>query len=620
MAKAIQFRRLFVLTVLLSVGLGFLGYRLVDLQVFRHDELRAQAKRNTQRVIAREPLRGQIRDIRGVPLATSVQAKIVCADPKSIGERWAEMARLLAPLLKMDENSLAQKLQPRIVRYHTNGEPVFDQHVVLKNKVKIEDWNKIQEAIAKNSFGLDETILNKTQKAGLRALRKAVFTEEDQLRVYPNQSLAAHVLGYVSAGDSGEVVGRNGIELSMEAQLSGVRGWRLTEIDNRRREIVAYRNQDVEARDGMNVVLTIDAALQNIVESELVEAMREHTPISASAIMVRPRTGEILAMATLPNFDPNRPGAFSMDALRNRVISDIAEPGSTFKIVVVSGALNDNIVRLSDQFHCENGRFLYAGRVLHDHESYGTLSVEGIITKSSNIGAAKIGIKMGQERLYEYIRSFGFGVRTGLPLGGEVSGIVHPIKNWSKVSIAQIPMGHGLAATPLQMVMAMSAIANNGRLMRPMLIDHLEDEAGNVVAKYQPQIMREVVTPNAAKEMVKALKTVVSANGTAEKARLDYYTVAGKTGTAQKAERGVYVQGKFFSSFIGFFPADNPEICISIVLDEPKNGHYGGQTAAPFFKKIAEKAANHLNLKPDIIPQLEPEPEVKSTLAVTSRR
>jgi cell division protein FtsI/penicillin-binding protein 2 len=619
MAKAIQLFRLRMLAILLSGGLLFLGYRLVDLQVLRHDELGAQAKRNTQRIISDEPLRGQIRDIRGVPLATSVGAKIVCADPKLIGDRSAEVARVLAPLLKIDESSLAQRLQPKIIRVLTNGVAVTNQHIVLKNKVKVEEWNEIQQALAKSSFGMNESVLTKVQKAELRILRqKAVFTEEDQLRVYPNQSLAAHVLGYIGANESGEMVGRNGIELSMDSKLSGVRGWRRTEMDRGRHELVAYRDQDVEARDGLNVVLTLDAGLQHIVETELVEAMAKCKPISVSATVIRPRTGEILAMATLPNFDPNRPGNFPPDTLRNRVISDLAEPGSTFKIVVVSGALNEGVVNLSDQFDCEHGRFSYAGRILHDHDSKrGILSVEGIITHSSNIGAAKIGIKMGEEKLYDYICKFGFGTRTGLPLAGEIRGIVYSPKdkeNWTKVSIAQIPMGHGVAVTPLQMVMAMSAIANDGRLMRPILIDRLEDENGHIVAKYEPQVLREVVSSTAARQMVSALKTVVGADGTAPKAKLDHYTVAGKTGTAQKVENGHYSTTKFFSSFIGFFPADNPELCISIVMDEPKQGHYGGETAAPFFKNIAERAANYLNIAPDIFPEL----EVKETLAAAT--
>ena len=364
-------------------------------------------------------------------------------------------------------------------------------------------------------------------------------------------------------------------------------------------ELVAFRNQDVEARSGLITILTIDAGLQHIVEEELAQALEKHTPISASAIVVRPRTGEILAMATLPDFDPNHPGASPDDARRNRVISDIAEPGSTFKIVVVSAALNEQIVTLEDQFDCEQGKFTFAGKLLRDHEHYGVLSVEAIITKSSNIGAAKIGIKLGPERLHHYMRAFGFGERTGVPLQGEVGGIVHPVEKWSKLSISRIPMGHEVAVTPLQMAMAMCAIANDGRLMRPMLIDRLENEKGEVVAKYQPQMVRQAIQAATAKLMVQALKTVVSTNGTAAKARLDHYTVAGKTGTAQKPGPGGYLPGKFFSSFIAFFPADDPQLCISVVLDEPKQGYYGGQTCAPIFKNIAQRAATYLSLQPD---------------------
>jgi cell division protein FtsI/penicillin-binding protein 2 len=206
---------------------------------------------------------------------------------------------------------------------------------------------------------------------------------------------------------------------------------------------------------------------------------------------------------------------------------------------------------------------------------------------------------MGENRLYDYIRNFGFGTRTGIPLQGEVAGIVHSLTNWTKVSIAQIPMGQGIAVTRLQMVMAMSAIANKGALMRPMLVDRLEDADHQVESKYTPQRVRQVVSERAAKEMVTALKTVATPDGTAPKAALEHYTVAGKTGTAQKAEHGVYAPGKYFSSFIGFFPADNPELCISVMMDEPKQGYYGGQTAAPIFKQIAERAANYLNIRPE---------------------
>jgi cell division protein FtsI/penicillin-binding protein 2 len=291
-----------------------------------------------------------------------------------------------------------------------------------------------------------------------------------------------------------------------------------------------------------------------------------------------------------------------LDARRNRVIADTVEPGSTFKIVVVSGALNDHTVTLDEKVDCENGLFQFAGKKLRDHERYGVISVQEVITHSSNIGAAKVGIKMGAERLYEYMRGFGFGSKTGIPLLGEVSGVVHPVNKWSKLSISRVPMGHEVAVTPLQMVMAMCAVANDGKLMRPMLVDRLEDEQGQAVFRNYPQQIRQVVADQAAHQMVTALKTVVATNGTGKKAMLEHYTVAGKTGTAQKLVGHEYRHDKFFSSFIGFFPADDPELCVAVFMDEPKNGYYGGEAAAPVFHNIAERTAQYLAIKPDILP------------------
>ncbi|HLZ52979.1 MAG TPA: penicillin-binding protein 2, partial [Verrucomicrobiae bacterium] len=339
--------------------------------------------------------------------------------------------------------------------------------------------------------------------------------------------------------------------------------------------------------------------IQHIVESALTNAMDKHTPISITGIVIRPQTGEILAMATLPDFDPNNPGASPADARRDRVISDIMEPGSTFKIVVVSGALNEGVVQLTDTFDCDHGHFAYAGRILHDHEPFDILSTESIITKSSNIGAAKIGIRLGEDRLYDYAWDFGFGQRTGIPLPGEVAGILHPVKDWSKVSIAQIPMGQGVAVTRLQMALAMCTIANGGNLMQPMLVSRLVDHNGNTVAQYAPQTIRQVINPETDKLMVEALKTVVSPEGTAPDAALKDYVVAGKTGTAQKAGPGGYLPGRYFASFIGFFPADHPQLCISVVMDDPKEGYYGGQVCGPIFREIAERCASYLNLPPD---------------------
>jgi cell division protein FtsI/penicillin-binding protein 2 len=609
MGKRLQYRRVLWLAALLALAFAGLGYRLVDLQVIRHDELSLLAEKNTRHEFILQPRRGDILDVKGNLLATSVAVKTVYADPSLIGNHQQEVARAVAPLLQLGENDLVRRLMP-VLQHNPQGTLVTNQYVVLKHKVAVETWQKIQAAMTNLTFGVEEKKLPAAERSFYRNLRQkaiAVDPVDDQLRVYPNQTLAAHVLGYVGA-DQQEVNGRHflqtagkdGIELTFNSMLAGVWGWRLTETDRRERELVPWRDQDVEARDGLNVVLSVDSVIQSYLETALAEGMEQHAPLSISGIVMRPRTGEILAMATLPNFDPNNPGLASADARRNRVIADIAEPGSTFKIVVVSAALNEGAVNLSDVFDCEHGYFFYAGHPLRDHEPYGALSVEQIITKSSNIGAAKVGIKMGQERLYEYIQNFGFGAATGIPLPGEVSGhgFVHPLKDWSKLSIARIPMGQGISTTRLQMLLAMCAIANQGVLMRPMLVERIEDHDGKVWSRYAPQRVRQVITPATAKEMVTALKTVVSPEGTAPKAALEHYTVAGKTGTAQKVEAGKYVS-KYFASFIGFFPADNPELCISVTMDEPKHGYYGGQVAAPVFKQIAERTAGYLSIPPD---------------------
>jgi cell division protein FtsI/penicillin-binding protein 2 len=612
MAKRMQLRRLLLMGMLLSVAFAALCYRLVDLQVLRHDSLAAKSQLNTHEEFLLQPQRGDILDIKGNLLATSLRAWTVCADPTLIGNRQAEVARAIAPFLQMSEAEIVQKISAKLKQNEKGEVTNVNHYALLKRKVPQDTWQKISGAMKDLNFGLEEKALSSKEKGFYVNLRqKGIYTagQPDQLRIYLHQSLAAHIIGFVGTEELkvndillNETKGREGIEASFDSKLAGVRGWRITERDRRLREIVPMREQDVEPRDGLNVVLTIDSAIQQIVEATLAEGMEKNAPISISGIVVRPRTGEVLAMATLPNFDPNHPESASAEARRNRIITDAPEPGSTFKIVVVSGALNDGTVRLTDMFDCEHRHFWYAGKELHDHESYGLLSVENIITKSSNIGAAKIGIyKLGEQRLFDYIQDFGFGHKTGITLPSESWGIVHPLKKWSKVSIAQLPMGQGIAVTRLQMMMAMCAIANRGWLMKPMLVDRLEDNQHRVVAKYVPQPVRPVITEATAKLMTKALKTVVSPEGTAPKAALEHYPVAGKTGTAQKAEHGVYVPGKYFSSFVGFFPADNPELCISVMLDEPdlKRGYYGGQAAAPLFKQIAEKTASYLNIRPE---------------------
>lgn len=608
MGKQLQKKRLLLLFGMLGSAFALLAFRLTDLQVLRHTELHALAEQNTVRRIRIQPRRGDILDVRGNLLASSTMVKTIYANPTLIGSKQAEVARAIAPVLGLNEADLFRKLQPGTY-VNWKGQTLPDTYVVLTNKVSTETWLKVREAMMGLKFaGVDEKSLKPRDQKFYSALRKSAIgadAVEDQVRKYHGNDLAAHVLGFVGRnGDTnsvefGQMVGVDGIERTFDDKLSGTQGWRVTELDSHRREVVSMRDQDVPARDGFNVVLTIDSMIQNELENALEQGMKDFAPVNITGIVMRPSTGEILAMASLPDFNPNKVPR-DPELRKNRLISDVYEPGSTFKIVPVAGALSDGKVKLTSVFDCEKGSFLFGGRTLHDHDPYGLLSVQSIITKSSNIGAAKIGIVMGEHRMHEYLCNFGFGMPTGIQLPSESRGIVHPVSKWNKVSIAQIPMGHGIAVTRLQMTMAMAAIANDGWLMRPMLVSRLQDGAGNVVAQYEPQRVRRVVSESAAADMVKALKTVVSADGTAVKAGLTNFTVAGKTGTAQKPGRGGYIQGKYISSFIGFFPADKPEVCISIVLDEPsKNGHYGGVVAAPVFHEIATAVAAYLNIRPD---------------------
>jgi cell division protein FtsI/penicillin-binding protein 2 len=608
MTNKLQIGRARLLLVLIGLAYAGLAGWLVYLQVVCHDELSKMALDNTQHKFWQAARRGDILDVNGNILATSVAVKRICANPSFIGNQQAVVARALAPLLQMSEADLVEKLTPHIVRT-SNGEIVTNNlnYVRLtKNYVPEETWQRINSTMTNLTFGVDEKMLSRTNRAFFRNLRQwAVFAESDQIRNYPNDSLASQVIGFSAIEENradgraaSQIVGRDGIEYSMNKQLSGVAGWRMTETDRQQHELVALRDEDVHPRDGLNVVLTIDEAVQHIVETALADAMPKHSPKSITGLVIRPSTGEILAMVSLPNYNPNNPNSISPEA-RNRVVNDIVEPGSTFKIVVVSGALNNGIVKLSDEFFCENGHFAFAGRVLHDHEAYGNLTTKSIITKSSNIGAAKIGIKLGEQSLYDYAWDYGFGQRTGIPLPGEQGGILNPVKRWSKVSIAQIPMGHGVAVTRLQMAMAMAAIANDGWLMRPMIVSQLQERDGGVVERYTPQRVRQVISAETSRQMIEALKTVATKEGTAAEAAMKNYVVAGKTGTAQKVENGTYASGKFISSFIGFFPADKPELLISVVMDEPKEGYYGGKVCGPVFREIAERCASYLNIPPD---------------------
>ncbi len=388
----------------------------------------------------------------------------------------------------------------------------------------------------------------------------------------------------------------------MQDFLKGTNGCRFLEEDQKGHELVQYRGLETPAKDGCDVRLTIDMQLQNIVESELDAACLEYKPKMAAAVMIRPQTGEILAMASRPTFDCNDSRSSTPDQQKNRPIADMVEPGSTFKIVVTSAAVEEKVATPETKIYCENGAYAYAGHILHDAHPMGMLTLHQVLAHSSNIGAAKLGIQLGKDRFYQYIRRYGFGETTGISLPGEISGLVNPPYRWSELDITRVPMGQSVAVTPLQLVTAMSAVANGGILMKPILISEIDDADGRPVVTYSPVQVRRVISTDTSRKIVSALKDVVSRDGTAKDAAVPGFAVAGKTGTAQKIDpRGGYLEGRYVVSFVGFMPADDPKFILLVVIDDPemKEGKaFGGTVAAPVFARIAKRVADYLGLQP----------------------
>ena len=545
------------------------SFRLIDLQIVQHEKfttLAAEKHNHKQIIYAR---RGIIRDSHNEPLAENIPVKTVVADASHIRDPVA-VAAAIADQLEMDPRDIASKLSQ-------SGKG--SKHIVLKAGIPEETAEKIKESL---------------RVANLRG----IYFDQDFVRVYPNGQMLSQVIGFVDHDHNGTM----GIERTMQDFLQGTDGFRYIETDRTGKELVPYRGQESAARDGCDVKLTIDLSLQNILEAELDAACAEFKPKDASAIMMRPQTGEILAMTSRPTFDPNKPGEAAPDQEKNRSIVDMVEPGSTFKIVTTSAVLEEKLVTPDTTVFCENGHFQYAGRVLRDAHPMGVLTVHQVLMKSSNIGVAKLALQLGETKLYEYIRRYGFGERTGIALSGEISGLVNPPHRWSKLDITRIPMGQSVAVTPLQMISAMSSIANGGKLMKPMIVSEIRDQTGRLVASFTPEMVRDVISAQTAVKIVSALKDVVSKQGTAQRAEVPGFRVAGKTGTAQKVDpRGGYMVGRYVTSFVGFMPADDPKFALLVLLDDPtmKQGEaFGGTVAGPVFARIAEKAARYLDLRP----------------------
>ncbi len=545
------------------------SYRLIYLQMVMHDYYsQLAAEKNVGRdIIPAE--RGAIYDAQNEVLAQNVPVATVVADATLINNPGA-IIPLVANRLHLPPNEIAEKIGSH------------RPYIVLKREVPEADACALETAL---------------KSAKLRG----IHCERGTVRVYPNGPMLCHVIGFTDFHQHGI----QGVEASMEQYLRGEDGYRYIEHDAQGREIVLYRGLEHEPRNGYQVHLTIDLHLQTIVENELDEAMREYTPEKATIILMRPQTGEILALANRPNFDLNLRAEAKPEQMKNRAIIDMMEPGSTFKIVTAAAALNESKVRLDTMIFCENGVWNIGGRPLHDHghKGYGDLSVQDILVHSSNIGAAKMACMLGEMKFYEYIRRFGFGDRTGIELPGEIRGMVHPPRSWSKISITRIPMGQEVGVTPLQMIVAMATIANGGKLVQPRIVKSIVDDQGHAISTLKPIVVRQVVSPQVASEVAYALRGVVSKHGTAAEAAVPGYTVSGKTGTAQKAAPGGgYEKDKYIVSFSGFLPSENPAFVGLVVLDDAhtKDPHlnYGGTVAGPIFSRVAEQAARYLDLEP----------------------
>src|SRR5205809_99446 len=552
---------------------GFIGlfsmfsFRLIYLQAIKHDEYAGLAaeKHVYKQIIHAE--RGMILDANNEVLAHNIPVETVVADATHFSDLQATVDLLNAEL-EVPSQELAEKLN--------SGR----RYIVLKREVTAARANALCEKLRANDL-------------------RGIFLEHDATRIYPNGSMLCHVIGFMDFDHHGI----QGVEASMEEYLHGQDGYRFIEHNRAGQEIVPYRGQERAPRDGYQIHLTVDLGLQNIVENEIDAAMQEYSPQKATIILMRPQTGEILAMANRPDFDLNLRAEAKPEEMKNRAIIDMMEPGSTFKIVAAAAALNERKLRPDSTIFCENGLWNFGGAALHDHRAFSYLSVRDVLVKSSNIGAAKLALSVGEQRFYEYIRRFGFGERTGIELPGEINGLIRPPQSWSKISITRIPMGHEIGVTPLQMTVAMAAIANGGKLITPRIVKSITTSEGKTISSPSPVVLRQVISPETAREIGDALRGVVSDRGTAAAAAVPGFTIAGKTGTAQKVDpKGGYEHGKYVVSFAGYLPADHPEFVGLVVLDDAHTSkpelNYGGLIAGPIFSSVAEKAAQYLDLRP----------------------
>src|SRR3989440_2459010 len=555
-------RRAWYIAMALVAWMAIVGVRLVQLQITKHDELAAKAKNQQLGAIETSPTRGQLLDRQGRELARSIDTESFFADPREI-ENLNDTAQKIATVTGQKKEEIASRIK------------------------EAKDSNRKFLWLIRR---LDLTTATKLDAMNL----EGVYSRREPKRYYPNDALAAHVLGFVGTDE----IGLSGVEQYYNEKIRGEAGKLYLERDGSRERRV-FDSYEVQPHPGQTVVLTIDQTIQYRTEQALFAAVQTAHAKSGTAIVMDPHTGEILALANAPAFDPNQPPRDAADARINGALQTIYEPGSTFKIVAYTAAIEKGLVRPEDKIDCQMGSITVAGRLIHDGHPYGVLTVADALAKSSNVGAIKLGLLVGNDSMYDFAKRLGFGSRTGIDLAGESPGLPRRVTRWQPSSIGSLAIGQEVGVTPLQMAAAYSILANNGSWIKPHIVRELRSPDGAVT--FQAKIERR---PALQPETTVALRTMmegVTLRGTAKKAQLEGYTAAGKTGTAQKVDpkTHAYSLTKFIGSFVGFAPVSNPAVVIIVVIDEPQGSYHGGDVAAPVFREIAEQILPELNITPD---------------------
>lgn len=551
--KHIKYKTFFLVAMMVTVW-SVLVIRIFFIQIVNGKEYQQLCRKQVENKIELKPKRGTIYDRNGKPLTINIDQYSIAAHPYLIKNKQ-QFAHKIADYLDIDPEKYLRKIQSS------------NTFVLLEKEVSFDAVSKLLE----NKEKFPELTISRISK-----------------RYYPYQEICGQVVGFANIDNKG----LSGIEFEFDSYLSGQPGWKIAQKDGLGRLI---NRPDLPLKNPVNgndIILTIDLEYQTILQEELKNAYQKHNADKAMGIIVNPNNGEILSMVSFPSFNPNDPSSQQVFHQKNRVVTDLFEPGSTFKIVTATAALEQNIISPSDSIFCEEGHINIGKVIIHDYKSYETLSFSDVIKKSSNIGTIKVAQKTGKDEIFNYVRKFGFGIKTGVQLPGEENGIVHPLSKWNDLMLAQVSIGHGVCCTALQLALAYSSIANGGFLLKPQIVKSIKSERGDLIYQSDNEIIRKVASGETMATMRELLRLTVQ-SGTGINAEIHGMSIAGKTGTAQKVTENGYSETDYVPTFVGFFPVSNPKLLCAVVIDNPKGKlNTGGEISAPVVREVFKRIIN----------------------------